>query len=279
MVTGDLMISILNQHVLGIDFCSHFCNLTRFHSFALMCKVGRPRLSDGGRSVTLQEPDLLERATIRIAEFLLTFFINTESRIIRPYTNSNFILDFYRYTQSEYYTAFVKYLRHKRVKVPDYDKQYEGITMFYSFVKNLHGYDKFVLEGATSSTPNSKSLQYVLSTEGAARKLARGDYYKYRAANLMFGCNAGAMYGICSFSEFNAWRKNQLLSFYEVMKGRIGGLAEKISRGQLSKYRDYCKLNSMMCVMSDLSHSTLTVLALAFLSQTLCHNLRWASRN
>ena len=176
-----------------------------------------------------------------MAQFLLTFFIDSQSRIIRPYTNSNFILDFYRYTHSEYYKAFVKYLQHKRVKVPDYDKQYEGITMYYSFVKNLHGYDKFVLEGATSSTPNSKSLQYVTSTEGACEKLGRGDYYKYRAANLMFGCNAGAMLGIGSFCEFNSWRKNQLLAFYGVVKARIGGLAEEIDRKKLTKYRDYCE--------------------------------------
>lgn len=206
-----------------------------------MCKVGKPAISPDGRSVTLQDPALLEQATIRIAQFLLTFFINSDQRIIRPYTNSNFILDFHRYHKSPYYTAFVKYLQHKRVEVPDYEKQYDGITMFYSFVKNLHGYDKFVLEGATSSTPNSKSLQYVQSTDGASRKLARGDYYKYRAANLMFGCNAGAMFGIGSFSEFNSWRKNQLLSFYEVMKGRIHNLSEGIGQCGLSKYRDYCK--------------------------------------
>lgn len=203
--------------------------------------MGKPTISPDGRSVSLQDPQLLEKATIRIAQFLLTFFVDTESRVIRPYTNSNFILDFYRYTHSPYYAAFVKYLQHKRVKVPNYDKQYEGITMFYSFVKNLHGYDKFVLEGATSSVPNSKSLQLVQSTDGASRKLGRGDYYKYRAANLMFGCNAGAMMGIGSFSEFNSWRKNQLLSFYEVIKGRISNLAEEIGRGKLSKYRDYCK--------------------------------------
>lgn len=203
--------------------------------------MGKPFVSRDGHSITLQDPDLLEKATIRIAQFLLTFFVDTESRIIRPYTNSNFILDFPRYSKSPYYSAFVKYLQHKNISVPNYDKQYEGITMFYSFVKNLHGYDKFVLEGATSSTPNSKSLQYIQSTEGASRKLGRGDYYKYRAANLMFGCNAGAMFGITSFSQFNAWRKNQLLSFYDVIKGRIRGLAEEINSSGLSKYRDYCK--------------------------------------
>jgi hypothetical protein len=203
--------------------------------------VGRPIISPDGRSVILQDPDLLEKATIRVAKFLLTFFVDADTRIIRPYTNSNFILDFYRYQRSSYYAAFVRYLRHKRVVVPNYDKQYEGITMFYSFVKNLHGYDKFVLVGATSSTPNSKSIQYVQSTEGASRKLGRGDYYKYRAVNLMFGCNAGAMLGIGSFSEFNSWRKNQLLSFYDVIKARIAGLADQICGARLSKYLDYCE--------------------------------------
>ena len=212
-----------------------------YNSFALLCRVGKPVMSPDGRSVALQDPDMLERATIRVAQFLLTFFVDSDRRVVRPYTNSNFILDFYRYRHSPYYVAFVKYLQHKRIKVPSYDKQYEGITMFYSFVKNLHGYDKFVLEGATSSTPNSKSLQHVQSTEGASRKLGRGDYYKYRAVNLMFGCNAGAMQGIGSFSEFNAWRKNQLLSFYDVIRGRIAGLAEEICGAKLSKYRDYCE--------------------------------------
>lgn len=204
-----------------------------------MCKVGRPKLSTDGRSIQLRQPKLLEQATIRIGQFLLTFFIDTDTRIIRPYTNSNFILDFYRYKGSEYYQAFVKYLHHKRVKVPDYDKQYEGVTMFYSFVKNLHGYDKFLLEGAMSSTLNSKSLQSVTSADDAYRKLGQGDYYKYRAENLMFGCNAESMIGICSFSEFNSWQKNQLLRFYESIQGRIGNLVEEMNRTGLSKYRDY----------------------------------------
>ena len=203
--------------------------------------MGKPALSPDCRSVILRHEELLETATIRIAQFLFTFFVNAESRVIRPYTNSNFILDFYRYKHSPYYTTFVKYLREKGVTVPDYKKQYEGMMMYYSFVKNLHGYDRFVLEGATSSTPNSKSLQYITAAEGASDKLGRGDYYKYRAANLMFGCNAGAMLGLYCFSQFNAWRKNQLLAFYEVIKERIGGLAEEMGRERLTKYRDYCE--------------------------------------
>lgn len=246
-------------------------------SFVLLCKVGKPVITRDGHSVTLQDPNLLGKATIRIAQFLLTFFVDTERRIIRPYTNSNFILDFYRYKSSPYYLAFVRYLMHKKISVPNYDKQYEGITMFYSFVKNLHGYDKFVLEGATSSTPNSKSLQYVQSTEGASRKLGRGDYYKYRAANLMFGCNAGAMYGITCFSEFNAWRKNQLLSFYDVIKSRIHGLAEEINNSGLSKYRDYCKCQCFHYISSIDTSPILTTLS--YHLQTSCHSLKWGSRS
>ena len=45
------------------------------------------------------------------------------------------------------------------------------------------------LEGAVSSTPNTKSLQPVCAIEDAVFKLARCHYYKYRAANLMFGFN------------------------------------------------------------------------------------------
>lgn len=221
---------------------------TTTRSFALLCKVGQPVISPDGRSIDLRNPALLERATVRISQFLLTFFVDPESRVLRPYTNSNFILDFHRHAHSPYYAAFVRYLRHKKAPVPDYGKQYEGVTMFYSFAKELHGYDRFALVGATSSTPNSKSLQYVRSTEGASRKFGRGDYYKYRPANLMFGCNAGAMLGMGSFCEFNSWRKNVLLGFYDVMVGRIGGLAEQIVRARLSKYRDYCELlHSLFC--------------------------------
>ena len=44
-------------------------------------------------------------------------------------------------------------------------------------------------QGPVSSTPNTKSLQPVLGAEDGVYKLARLGYYKYRAANLMFGFN------------------------------------------------------------------------------------------
>ena len=178
---------------------------------------------------------------MRIALFLLTFFLEPESRICRPLTNSNFILDFHRYENSPYYLAFKKYLEGKGIPVPNYEAQYEGVMGYFAMVKALHGYDKFALEGATASTPNSKSLQFIQSTDDAAWKLCQGDYYKYRAANLMFGCNAGAMYGIASFCEFNSWRKNQLLPFHGSLQERAGDLAKEITDRRLTMYRDYCE--------------------------------------
>ena len=62
--------------------------------------------------------------------------------------------------------------------------------------------------------PNSKSLQAVVSTEDAIYKLARSNYYKFRASNLMFGFNTNIMLRMRSFNEFNALRKNQLLAFH-----------------------------------------------------------------
>ena len=50
--------------------------------------------------------------------------------------------------------------------------------------------------------------------EDGVYKLARLGYYKYRAANLMFGFNTHVTSRLTSFCEFNALRKNQLLAFY-----------------------------------------------------------------
>lgn len=209
--------------------------------FALLCKVGKPKISPNGSSIELQNAAMLEQTTIAIARFLLTFFIDTENKIMRPLTNNNFILDFCRYRDSAYYIAFTNYLQRQNIKVPNYHQQYTHVKSYFIFNKTLHGYDKFNLEGATSSTTNTKSLQYVLGSDGASRKLARGDYYKYRAANLMFGCNAGSMFGIVNFSQFNSWRKNQLLSFYDVLKGHLEDMARKVESQGLTKYRDYCE--------------------------------------
>ena len=226
---------------LSDDFFCIYALVLTCRSFALLCKVGKPALSRDGRTLDFQDAPLLEAATIRMSKFLLTFFVNHDdgNKVVRPYTNSNFILDFYRFRSSPYWARFVKYLRYQGVPTPVYEKQYETIMSFYCYVKELHGYDRFVLEGATSSTPNSKSLQLISSADGGQEKLGRGDYYKYRACNLMFGCNANIMMEFWCFSEFNAWRKNQLLAFYDGIRNRIADLPSALARNKVTKYRDY----------------------------------------
>ena len=77
---------------------------------------------------------------------------------------------------------------------------------YFESVKTLHKYGAFSLSGAVSSTPNTKSLQPVCGTDDAIYKLARSNYYKYRATNLMFGFNSGIMNKLQSFCGFNALR-------------------------------------------------------------------------
>mmetsp|Transcript_31959 Transcript_31959/g.48617 ORF Transcript_31959/g.48617 Transcript_31959/m.48617 type:complete len:1929 (-) Transcript_31959:223-6009(-) len=106
--------------------------------------------------------------------------------------------------------------------------------------KCLHKYDNFLLDSAMSSSSNTKSLQRVFGSDDAVLKLARADYYKYRAANLMFGFNASIMHGLESFYEFNAFRKNQLLMFYEETKSAMHCCADAISKAKTNnKYLDY----------------------------------------
>ena len=198
-------------------------------------------------------------------------------RILRPLTNSNFIVDFYRYKQAPYYrtvTNFLKqyYAKHTNPPVlPDYESQYHQILNYYETTKCLHTYDKFSLDGPMSSTLNTKSLQLVTScgSYDSVRQLASSDYYKYRAANFMFGFNAGIVGHLESFCEFNAWRKNQLLRYCgsepvevskeddddgdekkEAKKPRpsieehVTGIVQALAQAKgATKYRDYCELS------------------------------------
>ena len=50
---------------------------------------------------------------------------------------------------------------------------------YFRGTKPLHTYGKFTLDGAMSSTLNTKSLQDVMGTDDAVYKLARSNYYKY----------------------------------------------------------------------------------------------------
>ena len=223
------------------DLLSAWCPFPAPFRFALMFKVGEARVAGDCSSVDLLNQEALTEVTIAISRYLLEFFVS--GRVMRPLSNSNFVLDFFRYEESPYFTLFTHYLKLQGVEIPDYDRQYRLVMQYYTETRRLHNYGKFTLEGAMSSTPNTKSLQLVPGTEDAARKLARSNYYKYRAANLMFGFNAGIFNSLWSFAQFNALRKNQLLRFYDSIRWAAENCVEVLSRHKqsTSKHRDYCK--------------------------------------
>jgi len=205
--------------------------------FGVLCKAGGISLARDGRSVQLSTEDKLARCTVSISRFLLEFFVQQDGMVMRPLTNCNLVIDFYRYTGAPYYDLVARYLQHCQINVPDYELQFQKTLEYFTRAKTLHRYGKFTLCGAMSSTLNSKSLQPVFGTDDAPYKLAQSNYYKYRACNLMFGFNTGIMSSIKSFCEFNALRKNQLLAFYqELMDAGVGvGLAA----ASTNKFRDY----------------------------------------
>jgi hypothetical protein len=67
-----------------------------------------------------------------------------------------------------------------------YEQQYHHVLQYYQETKCLHRYDKFSLGGATKSIPNTKTLAFVVGTDGAAGKLARSDYYKFRVSSIRY---------------------------------------------------------------------------------------------
>lgn len=204
--------------------------------FAVLCRVCRPSLARDGASLEMRDVAKLEQVTVKMSCFLLEFFVqDTDAdRVMRPLTNSNVVLDFHRYEKSRYYEVVTQYLRRCNVRIPNYELQYEEIINYFA-TKTLHMYEKFQLEGEMSSTPNTKSLQPVCGTDDGRYKLAMCNYYKYRAANLMFGFNTGITGTLRSFCEFNSLRKNQLLPFYERLFRFVG----RHEAPTTNKYRDY----------------------------------------
>mmetsp|Transcript_16564 Transcript_16564/g.40507 ORF Transcript_16564/g.40507 Transcript_16564/m.40507 type:complete len:2315 (+) Transcript_16564:297-7241(+) len=248
-----------NCRYMSTQLTSNTCYFQTF-LFAVLCKVCKPSMN-GYDTVDLENVALLEHTTIQMCKYLLEFFVQPnaanqmtieEATILRPLTNSNLPLDFYRFQSSPYYQLIVKYLGSKlqdKSQIPVYELQYNSVMEYYWETKILHTYSRFVLEGAMTSSPNTKSLQSVNGVDDAVRKLARADYYKYRAANFMFGFNAGILQGMESFCEFNSWRKNQLLRYYPQLSKLIGECSQallvqgskkitKSSKDQ-NKYRDY----------------------------------------
>jgi len=226
--------------------------------FAVLCKVGDPLVTvssddigfNHGRSISFRSAEELGPVADRICTFLFEFFAedqpnNGGTLLMRPMTNNNFVLDFYGYRSSPYYDKMIGYFNNNSEnntnKYSDgyYDKQYHHVLQYYRETKFLHQYNRFSLGGTTESTPNTKTLSDVLGTVGAAGKLATSDYYKHRAANFMFGFNAGIVFNIKDFYQFNSLRKNQLLRFYEDIYPIIGDCKEAIQAAGITKYRDF----------------------------------------
>ncbi len=200
-------------------------------------------IAKDGRSIDVLNQSKLKQVTAQMACHILEFFSEMDSageNILRPLTNSNFILDFYRFRTAPYHSVMTSYLQHLQQRVPDYERQYHEVTRYYWNTKLLHKYGKISLCGVMTSTPNTKSLQLVTGTEGALLKLARSDYYKYRAANFMFGWNSAILHSLESFCDFNSLRKNQLLRYYDYIKPHLLALVNTFpSFKKGNKYREY----------------------------------------
>ena len=224
--------------------------------FGVLMKVGDPTVTvksdeigfNHGRTISFRNAEQLGPVSARICAFLLNFFAedqpdNGGMLLMRPLTNNNFIIDFFGFLQSPYYQKMVDYLRNytdNQNKDDQYEQQYHHMIQYYRETKCLHHYDKFSLTGTTQSSPNTKTLNHVLGTNEAASKLASSHYYKYRAANFMFGFNAGIMLNVNDFFEFNSLRKNQLLRFYRDLYPIIGDCSTAIQAvKKATKYRDY----------------------------------------
>jgi hypothetical protein len=233
-----LLVNDPSQHrLMSTQLTGNTCYFQVF-LFAVLCRVGGLSYT-GGNAIEVVDPERLRQTTVDMCRFLLTFFVQDHVR--RPLTNSNVLLDFFRYRNSRYFRTLTMYLQSQKMDIPEYSQQYHILRDYFFSTKVLHKYSKFSLVGTMSSTPNTKSLQLVSGTDDAMHKLAGADYYKYRAANFMFGCNSNIIAGLTSFAEFNAWRKNQLLSL-SVEPGCVDALAEaKAPKGLAHKYRDYCK--------------------------------------
>lgn len=252
----------LNRHVLINDATNHQLVATQLTGntcyfqvflFALLCKIGQFTVSANEQSLQFDNARVqaLEQVMMELCRYCLTFFV-TSDKVLRPLSNANVVIDFYRYKSAVYYKLFWRYLqdkvklRNNKVILPDYEAQYHHLLQYYTSTGKLHTYDKCVAEGAMASAANTKTLQLIHSVDAVTvDRLARSDYYKYRACNFMLGCNANLTMSLTSFADLQALRKNQLLRYYHepaVHASFANGVQALNSDSQTrNKYRDYCK--------------------------------------
>lgn len=140
--------------------------------FGLLCKAGGLSLSRDGGGIEVGSVDRLKEACIRVSRFLLEFFVDENAGVLRPLTNCNVLLDFYRYTDSAYFALFTRFLQSQSLSVPEYKLQYEALLRYYVETRTLHTYTRFQESAAMPSTINSKSLQPVCDTDGSLHKVS-----------------------------------------------------------------------------------------------------------
>eukprot|EP00658_Telonema_sp_P-2_P011369 TRINITY_DN14321_c0_g2_i1.p2 TRINITY_DN14321_c0_g2~~TRINITY_DN14321_c0_g2_i1.p2 ORF type:complete len:118 (+),score=35.05 TRINITY_DN14321_c0_g2_i1:474-827(+) len=77
--------------------------------FAVLCKVCCPALGEDKSLVELQHLDRLGQVTVDMSKFLLNFYVQQDEAglVLRPLTNANFILDFYRYGGSVFFLSLI----------------------------------------------------------------------------------------------------------------------------------------------------------------------------
>lgn len=163
-----------------------------------------------------------------MARFLCEFFVGGNG-VLRPYSNSNVLLDFYRYRDSTYYTRITKYLKLNAIKY-DYEAQYTQLHANFTKRPVIQHFTGFIIEDKMPSTKNTKELTLVSDVDGATYKLCTHNYYKYRPINMMFAFHANIIRKCTGFYEFNSLRKNFLLSVGDKIK---------VPPHSLSKYREY----------------------------------------
>ena len=62
-----------------------------------------------------------------MSTFLLEFFVDSGEEQKRPLTNSNVVLDFFRYKEARYYSVITRYLKSRALPIPDYERQYREL--------------------------------------------------------------------------------------------------------------------------------------------------------
>ena len=81
--------------------------LLNYYWLTLACKIFLAKFSFVPltifSAVYAQNADGLKKATTSIARFLLEFFVQENPKVMRPLTNSNFVIDFYRFKAAPYY--------------------------------------------------------------------------------------------------------------------------------------------------------------------------------